>query len=114
MMHSSAGSGWQRRAAVLVPPLVVAAFALVLYRSVARRHAASDRVEHTYRVIGHLDQLGERMVDAETGQRGHLITRHTASLEPYRHAGRDSRMLLARLRAETRDDPVQQRMLDSL
>ena len=52
--------------------------------------------------------------DAETGQRGYIITGDTAYLGPYRQAHAQSRALLATLRAQTRDNAGQQRRLDTL
>ena len=105
---------WQRRIAVLAPPLMVAAFVVTLLDSLDRRRESARQVEHSYRVIGHLADLRARVVDAETGQRGYVITGDTTYLEPYRNARGDARALLAELRIETRDDPMQQRSLDGL
>ncbi|HEV7587545.1 MAG TPA: CHASE3 domain-containing protein [Longimicrobium sp.] len=105
---------WQRRVAVLAPPLMVAAFVVMLLDSLDRRRESALQVEHSYRVIGHLADLRARVVDAETGQRGYVITGDTAYLEPYRNARGDARALLARLHLETRGDAVQRRSLDAL
>jgi signal transduction histidine kinase len=100
--------------AVLAPPLMAAVFVVTLLDSLDRRRESALQVEHAYRVIGHLADLRARVVDAETGQRGYVITGDTAYLEPYRNARGDARALLARLRIETRGDPAQQRSLDAL
>jgi signal transduction histidine kinase len=114
MTSSSPLPRWQRRIAVLGPPVMVAVFVLALLDSLDRRRESALRVEHTYRVIGRLAELRARVVDAETGQRGYVITGDTAYLGPYRHARGDARALLASLRIETRDNPAQQRSLDEL
>jgi signal transduction histidine kinase len=106
--------GWQRRVAVLGPPLMVAVFAATLLDSLHRRHQSALQVDHAYRVIGDLADLRGRVLDAETGQRGYLITGDTAYLEPYRNARGDARTLLATLRLETGGDGAQQRSLDTL
>jgi len=106
--------GWQRRVAVLGPPLMVAVFVAALLDVLARRRESALWVDHSYGVIGHLAELRARLVDAETGQRGYLITGDTTYLEPYRNARADARGLLGTLRIETRDNPVQQRALDTL
>src|SRR5688500_2288611 len=113
MTSSSPLTRWQRRVAVLAAPLMVAAFVVALLDSLDRRRESALRVEHTYRVIGRLAELRARVVDAETGQRGYVITGDTTYLEPYRHARGDARALLASLRIETRDNPAQQRSLDA-
>ena len=44
----------------------------------------TDRsITHTYLVIGHLDDLLSELKDAETGQRGFIITGDQKYLEPY-------------------------------
>ncbi|MFL5542610.1 MAG: CHASE3 domain-containing protein [Longimicrobiaceae bacterium] len=106
--------GWQRRIAVLAPPLMVAVFVLALLDTLDRRSESARRVEHTNRVIGRLADLRARVVDAETGQRGYVITGDTTYLAPYRNARGDARALLLTLRLETRDNPAQQRALDAL
>jgi CHASE3 domain sensor protein len=52
-----------------------------------RLRAAIAAVDHTSAVIRELDAVLLGIVDAETGQRGFIITGDTAYLEPY-HAGR--------------------------
>jgi signal transduction histidine kinase len=54
------------------------------------------------------------MLDAETGERGFVITGDTAYLEPYQGAAVDVRRHLAELRERTGDNPLQQRQLAAL
>src|ERR1051325_11881131 len=105
---------WQRRVAVLAPPLLVAVFVATLLDSLDRRRESARWVEHSYRVSGLLADLRARLVDAESGLRGYVITGDTAYLEPLRTARGDARGLLATLRTETRDNPAQRRSLDLL
>ena len=44
------------------------------YQNTARFAEASEWRKHTYEVLGILDQTVARLVDAETGQRGYVIT----------------------------------------
>ena len=81
---------------------------------VYRLRDAIDAVDHTYAVIGHLEGVIGGLVDAETGQRGYIITGDSAYLQPY-YAGRvaaDSHFAV--LRRLTSDNPEQQSRLDSL
>src|SRR5664279_1425180 len=65
----------------------------------------SDRSEkHTYVVIQALDALLSGMRDAETGQRGFIITGNQKYLEPYRRALGQVDQILKALRAMTRDN----------
>src|SRR5829696_2296241 len=117
MMESTRFFRRWRAVAVFAPPLIVLLFVVALVDSLDRRRDSTERVQHTYRVIGHLDAVYARLVDAETGQRGYIITGDTAYLAPYRHADAQTHALLATLHRETRDNAAQQaalRTLDSL
>src|SRR6266403_4488 len=54
------------------------------YRNTARFAEAAEWRKHTYDVLRNLDETVARLVDAETGQRGYLLTGEEAYLEPYR------------------------------
>ncbi|HEU4880722.1 MAG TPA: CHASE3 domain-containing protein [Longimicrobium sp.] len=114
MMESTRFFRRWRAVAVLAPPLIVLLFVLALVDSLDRRRDSTQWVQHTYRVIGHLDAVYARLVDAETGQRGYIITGDTAYLAPYRHADAQTHALLATLRRETRDNAAQQAALGTL
>src|SRR5712675_3188724 len=93
----------------LVILIVVAA---VSVRSMVKN--AEDRawVTHTHIVLEQLDAVLSNLVDAETGQRGYIITGEVSYLEPYNNAL--SRILqdFQQLRELTADNPVQQHSLD--
>src|SRR3984885_6470347 len=57
--------------------------ALVSYRSTTQLLDASQSVTHTYEVLTELETLLSLMKDAETGQRGYLLTGVKSYLEPY-------------------------------
>ena len=108
------------RTAVTVPMgffvglLILAAVGVVSYRNTLHQDASSSLVEHTYRVREQLNALRTAMSDAETGQRGYIITGSETYLEPYRTAVWDARRGLATLRRLTADNRRQQRHLDAL
>src|SRR5260370_15659447 len=56
------------------------------YRNTERFAEASEWRKHTYEVLRNLDETVARLVDAETGQRGYLLTREEAYLAPHRTA----------------------------
>lgn len=63
-------------------------FAVLLSGIVAQRNAREQDemaqvVIHTHRVLGALNQIETTMIDAETGQRGYLLTGDEHFLEPY-------------------------------
>jgi len=52
-------------------------------RQYARFSEATGRVEHTYQVITNIDDLRAALVDAETGQRGFVLTNSPDFLAPF-------------------------------
>ena len=74
--------------------------------------AESDRWQtHSYIVIQQLDQLLSDLTDAETGERGFVITGARNYLGPYQEALVRVDQKLASLRSLTRDNPSQQKRL---
>jgi signal transduction histidine kinase/CHASE3 domain sensor protein len=69
----------------------VALFALILIAGISYRHTnavaeSSKSVIHTHEVQKELEQLLSQLKDAETGQRGYIITKDSVFLEPYINA----------------------------
>lgn len=95
-----------------VAVIVLAAVLSFVYHELLRRQR--DSVEHTYRVITALEATSSRIVDAETGQRGYVITGDTAYLAPYRRALVEIPASLRELRALTADNPAQLRREEAL
>ncbi|WP_337884051.1 response regulator [Fischerella thermalis] len=69
---------------------------------------------HTYEVIDEIDDLLSQIKDAETAQRGYLITGEKRYLEPYNNALPNIKQSLKVLRKLTADNPQQQIRLDNL
>jgi len=84
------------------------------YRSTARFAEASEWRKHTYEVLRNLDETVARLVDAETGQRGYLLTGVDAYLEPYRAAIKNLDQTIGRLKSLTSDNPNQQKRIQIL
>lgn len=76
--------------------------------------AHSRQVAQTRDVIDRGRSVLVDLLDAETGERGFLITDDTQYLEPYQRGTVALRADTAALRALTRDDATQQRLLDRL
>lgn len=106
--------GALRALVVLGPPAVIAVFATVIL--LAGRQALESRrwVAHTRDVLAAAQRTLSHVQDAETGQRGYLLTGDSAYLAPYRTATTALAADTSRLRALTRDNRVQQRRLDEL
>jgi hypothetical protein len=84
-----AGGALRRGRPWLLLGLALALLAAAAYnlRGVAAGAGASASVvQHTYRVIGAADELLSTLKDAETGQRGYLLTGDPAYLAPYEDA----------------------------
>jgi PAS domain S-box-containing protein len=81
--------------------------------SVGARESAS-RVTHTYEVLEGLDALRSSLQDAETRQRGYIISGKDQYIGPYYHAATRIAGQLGRLRALTSDNVRQQERLKLL
>ncbi len=94
--------------------LILIAIGTVCYQSTARLMDTSSRLSHTHAVLKALVAVTHDLVDAETGQRGYIITGEDAYLEPYNLGVSASEQNLRALRTLVRDNPNQQRRLDRL
>ena len=78
------------------------------------REATADRVTQTLEVIQQLQRVRTGLVDAETGQRGFLLTGEERYLEPYNGAISELPGVLSTLHTSTIDNAEQQSRLDTL
>ena len=101
-------SGFGLALAVL---LVVGA---VSYDSTTKLGSSADWVRHTHEVLTGLDELLSGMKDAETGERGYVITGELRYLEPYNAARDVVDQKLKRVRELTSDNPIQQQRIQDL
>jgi len=91
--------------ALLVVALVIdAGLALHNIREVA---VSLQWVSHTHEVLARLEAVLSTLKDAETGQRGYLLTGEASYLEPYREAVDRLPGQIAALRQLTLDNPAQ-------
>jgi CHASE3 domain sensor protein len=94
--------------------LALACIGVISYRSTNALIEAARLKVHTYEVLRSLQGLLSAMQDAETGQRGYIITGRDSYLEPYNTAIRVSAQSLDEVRKLTADNPSQQRRVDAL
>jgi CHASE3 domain sensor protein len=94
--------------------LVLAAIAYITVQFAANESAAQQWVAHSYQVINSLRVVLGDAQDAETGQRGYLLTRQQSFLEPYQRARARIARDLARFKQLSADNPSQQRRGDIL
>lgn len=81
---------------------------ITVYHNVHSRSAAVERMSHTQKVMLQLEEVESLIKDAETGQRGYLLTGDKTYLEPYQQAQTRIEPALARLTSLTADDSAQQ------
>jgi PAS domain S-box-containing protein len=84
------------------------------YRYTVRVDEAADARRHSYEGQLTLDEVAARLVDAETGQRGYLLTGDEAYLEPYREAIKNLDQVMGQLKVLTVGNPDQQKHLHAL
>lgn len=94
--------------------LALLAIIALAYTTTASLIDNNRRVEHTQGVRLGLEKLMSSLKDAETGQRGFLLTGQQAYLAPYTGALDQVKTLLADLRRLTVDNPEQQQRLNEL
>jgi methyl-accepting chemotaxis protein len=86
----------------------------VAYRSVVRETETANAVTHSYAVENELTQLLASLQDAETGQRGYLITGTDSYLAPYTAALPEIEQHRGELSRLVADNPDQLAHLDAL
>ncbi len=87
---------------------------LIIYRSATETVNTNRWQSHTYQVLTSLENFLSTLKDAETGQRGYLITGSEDYLQPYNAAIPVIDQKIIELRKLTEDNPSQQRRLDSV
>jgi methyl-accepting chemotaxis protein len=85
----------------------------VAYSSISKLMSTSEWVTHTHEVLEHIAGVLGSLKDAETGQRGYVITGDEAFLEPYHTGSGEVLNIVKDLRKLTADNPNQQKRLDS-
>jgi methyl-accepting chemotaxis protein len=87
---------------------------IVTYHSTGELTQTNDWVTHTYKVLDGLDNIVQDFADAESGQRGYIITGQDSYLEPYHSAVAIMAQNLKTARDLTSDDAAEQQRLDAL
>ncbi len=101
-------------AALILALLAVFAISGMSLESLAVRAEAAGWVNHTHEVRRHVSNLGAHISDAETGQRGFLLTGAETYLEPYNEARTSLPGEISAVRRLAADNEVLQRSLDRL
>jgi methyl-accepting chemotaxis protein len=85
----------------------------VSYLSIGKLTRTNQWITHTHDVLERIDRVLSLLKDAETGQRGYLITGDEAFLEPYHASTGELPEVVKELRKLTADNPNQQKRLDA-
>jgi PAS domain S-box-containing protein len=100
--------------AILLSFMTLAAFAVLSYRNTSVLIETLRKVAQTEEVLATLERVISHVKDAETGQRGYLITSDERYLEPYEFGVIGCRDSLFQLRQLFQGNQDQQRRLDLL
>jgi methyl-accepting chemotaxis protein len=94
---------------------ILTVIGIVSYTSTTKLISNSEWVAHTHKVLETLENVVAQCTNAETGQRGYLLTNgQERYLEPYNTATITIEGKVEELRKLTADNPQQQRRLDRL
>ncbi|MDR6214352.1 response regulator [Paracidovorax wautersii] len=94
--------------------LATATMALFTYQSQVQRSEAVEKMNAAVETISQLQAVLNTMKNAETGQRGYLLTGEDRYLEPFNTAAMALGQELQRLAVLTQDRPLQVRRFDQL
>jgi methyl-accepting chemotaxis protein len=101
-------------AAFAVPLLVLCVVGALAYRNTNTLEDTAGQVSHTYRVLTGLNAITGLLKDAETGQRGYLITGSDNYLDPYERASAEIDGAIGAVGSLTSDNAAQQERIATL
>ncbi len=94
--------------------LLLVTVGLLSYITMGSLLASNRWVSHSNQVIQRLEKALSLMKDAETGERGYLLTGKQQFLEPYYGAPTAALQLIDETHLLTRDNPIQQRNITAI
>lgn len=95
-------------------PIILMIVGSIVYFNTEQLKNVYDLRRYTYKVLEAVESARNRVVDAETGQRGFLITGSDRYLEPYRTATSDTKTEIAELASITKGNPRHQARIVTL
>ena len=93
---------------------VLGSLSIVFYERYSEYITYADAVEETYEIITELNRLGTFLKDAETGQRGFLLTGDSTFLQPYLTGVQNIKTSFLKIQGMTVSDKSQQQRLNQL
>jgi signal transduction histidine kinase/DNA-binding response OmpR family regulator/CHASE3 domain sensor protein len=94
--------------------LILIISSIASFMSIRSLLKSADLVSHTNQVIQGVNEVNRALLDAETGQRGFLLTRDDDFLKPYKDSRNRALNAFAKVRTMTLDNYPQQKNLDAL
>jgi methyl-accepting chemotaxis protein len=95
-------------------PIILAIVGWIAYSNTVSLAESTAQRAHSYLVLQKAARLAKTVVDAETGQRGYLLTGSESYLEPYNNALREIDTVTNELVELTADNPRQQARLAAI
>ncbi len=86
----------------------------IAYQGTTQIVETSHKEKDTYQFLNQLEGLVTKIKDAETGQRGYIITNRESYLEPYNQSVKTVDQEIKNLYKLTKNNPNQQRRLENL
>ncbi len=93
---------------------VLTIIGIFTYNGLQQLTSTAKQEKHTYQVLGELEQILSLIKDAETGQRGYLLTGDNRYLEPYNQARTVLQSKMEEFRRLVADNPSQQVYVQTL
>lgn len=113
-MPSSFTSRRRNQLALAFSALIFIAIGIGIFVGARRSLADAALVSHTHEVIGRVDEIQARVLDAESAERGYLLTGNDAYLLDYQTSVERLPILIVNLRRKIADNPSQVAHLDQL
>jgi methyl-accepting chemotaxis protein len=95
-------------------PIILSIVGWIVYTDTSTLLVAAERRQHSYQVQQQMEGVSKLLADAETGQRGFLLTGVDRYLEPYNAAAKALPDVIGQLVILTADNPQQQARLETL
>jgi CHASE3 domain sensor protein len=97
-----------------ISSILLITIGIVAYLSISSLITMSYSVAHTHKIMEEISNVLSAFKDAETGQRGYIITANESYLEPYNNALESAPKLMKELRELTADSPEEVKHLDKV
>src|SRR5690606_32069453 len=105
---------WFIKSIFFISAFLILVIGGITYRNIENLNKSSELLKETYELNFKLEQIFSYLKDAETGQRGFIITNDPAFLEPYETGRENINNSFAELKELTKNHPSLQDSLKTL